>query len=129
MTVKFLDVLISFAARSLVGDLSFINKYRDILLFLPRKFDIISGVSGCFCADNRYEGCLVQVGNGIELEAVGLQFESYRWRPCGVTWDSSRTVVVIKLRRTSALYHASTAFWQYGKSAVWHHVGMSEFNS
>ena len=23
--------------------------------------------------------------------------------PCGVTWDSSRTVVVIKLRRTSAL--------------------------
>ena len=30
-----------------------------------------------------------------------LQFEPYRWRPCGVTWDSSRTVVVIKLRRTS----------------------------
>ena len=47
--------------------------------------------------------CLVQVGNGIELEAVGLQFEPYRWRPCGVTWDSSRTVVEIKLRRTSAL--------------------------
>ena len=47
--------------------------------------------------------CLVQVGNGIELEAVGLQFEPYRWRPCGVTWDSSRTVVVIKLRRTPAL--------------------------
>ena len=47
--------------------------------------------------------CLVQVGNGIELEAVGLQFEPYRWRPCGVTWDSSRTVVLIKLRRTSAL--------------------------
>ena len=41
--------------------------------------------------------------NGIELEAVGLQFEPYRWRPCGVTWDSSRTVVVIKLLRTSAL--------------------------
>ena len=49
------------------------------------------------------KGCLVQVGNGIELEAVGLQFEPYRWRPCGVTWDSSRTVVVIKLLRTSAL--------------------------
>ena len=49
------------------------------------------------------KGCLVQVGNGIELEAVGLHFEPYRWRPCGVTWDSSRTVVVIKLRRTSAL--------------------------
>ena len=47
--------------------------------------------------------CLVQVGNGIELEAVGLQFEPYRWRPCGVTWDSSWTVVVIKLRRTPAL--------------------------
>ena len=49
-------------------------------------------------------GCLVQVGgNGIELNAVGLQFEPYRWRPCGVTWDSSRTAVVIKLWRTSAL--------------------------
>ena len=35
------------------------------------------------------EGCLVQVGNGIELEAVGFRFEPYRWRPCGVTWDSS----------------------------------------
>ena len=34
-----------------------------------------------------YQGCLVQVGNGIELEAVGFQFEPYRWRPCGVTWD------------------------------------------
>ena len=51
------------------------------------------------------EGCLVQVGNGIELEAVGFRFEPYRWRPCGVTWDSSRTVVVIKLRRTSALLY------------------------
>ena len=40
-----------------------------------------------------YQGCLVQVGNdGIELEAVGFQFEPYRWRPCGVTWDPSRTV-------------------------------------
>ena len=34
---------------------------------------------------------------------VGLQLEPYRWCPCSVTWDSSRTVVVIKLRRTSAL--------------------------
>ena len=32
-----------------------------------------------------------------------LPAEPYRWRPCGVTWDSSRTVVVVKLRRTSAL--------------------------
>ena len=48
--------------------------------------------------------CLpIQVSQCIELEAVGLQFEPYRWRPCGVTWDSSRTVVVIKLLRTSAL--------------------------
>ena len=48
--------------------------------------------------------CLVQVGNGIELEAFGLQFEPYRWRPCGVTWESSRTVVITKLRWTSALW-------------------------
>ena len=33
-----------------------------------------------------------------------LQFEPYQCRPCGVTWDSSRTVVVIKLLRTSALH-------------------------
>ena len=32
-------------------------------------------------------GCLVQVGNGIELDTVGRQFEPYRWRPCSVTWD------------------------------------------
>ena len=33
--------------------------------------------------------CLVQVGNGIELDTVCRQFEPYRWRPgpCGVTWD------------------------------------------
>ena len=47
-----------------------------------------------------HRSCLVQVGNDIELEAVGphWQFEpsGYRWRPCGVTWDYSRTVVVIK---------------------------------
>ena len=47
------------------------------------------------------------------LEAVGFQFEPYWWRPCGVTWDLSRTVVVIKLRRTSALYlyHRSHAMY------------------
>ena len=44
-------------------------------------------------------GCLVQVGNGIELEAVGTGGALHG----GVTWDSSRTVVVIKLRQTSAL--------------------------
>ena len=58
-------------------------------------------------------GCLVQVGNGIELEAVGLQFEPYRWRPCGVTWDSSRTVVVIKLLRTSALTEPESRRWPW----------------
>ena len=64
-------------------------------------------------------GCLVQVGNGIELEAVGLQFEPYLWRPCGVTWDSSRTVVVIKLRRTSALMlnHELSGHAHYSKIA------------
>ena len=45
----------------------------------------------------------VHVGNGIEQEAVGLLFEPYWWRPCGVTWYSFQTVVVIKLQRTSAL--------------------------
>ena len=39
-----------------------------------------------------------------ELEAVCLCFEPYWWSPCGVTWDSSLTVVVIKLWRTSNLY-------------------------
>ena len=54
------------------------------------------------------QGCLVQVGNGIELDTVGRQFEPYRWRPCGVTWDvvpDSRTVVVLKLLRTSAFFY------------------------
>ena len=37
-------------------------------------------------------GCLVQVVNGTELEDVGLQFEPCQWRPCGGTWDSSRTL-------------------------------------
>ena len=50
------------------------------------------------------KGCLVQDGNGIELDTVGRQFKPYQWRPCH--WCDlrlwSRTVVVIKLRRTSA---------------------------
>ena len=25
--------------------------------------------------------------HGIELDTVGRQFESYRWRPYGVTWN------------------------------------------
>ena len=35
------------------------------------------------------KGCLVQVGNGIELDTVGSQFEPYRWRPWGVTCGTS----------------------------------------
>ena len=31
---------------------------------------------------------LVQVADDIELDNVGRQFESNRWRPCGVTWDA-----------------------------------------
>ena len=42
------------------------------------------------------QGCLVLVGEDIELDAVGRQFEPcpyrrlrlHRWRPCGVTWDA-----------------------------------------
>ena len=45
------------------------------------------GDAGNFKLNDLLKGCLVQVGNGIELQAVGFQFESYRWRPCGVTWD------------------------------------------
>ena len=67
-----------------------------VSIWLEPDFDTIT-------EDSSDEGCLVQVGNGIELEAVDLQFEPYGWCPCGVTWDSSRTVVVIKLQRTSAL--------------------------
>ena len=36
-----------------------------------------------FCqifASNQLEGCLVQVGNCIELDTVGRQFEPYQWR-------------------------------------------------
>ena len=32
------------------------------------------------------QGCLVEVGNDIELDAVCRPFEPYRRRPCGVTW-------------------------------------------
>ena len=69
-----------------------------LLPSLPPSLSLPICVSVSVCV-----GCLVPVGNGIELEAVGLRFEPYRWRPCGVAWDSSRTVVVIKLLRTSAL--------------------------
>ena len=35
---------------------------------------------------------------------IGRRFEPYRRRPCGVTLYSSRTVAVIKLRRTAAFF-------------------------
>ena len=34
------------------------------------------------------QGCLVLVGTNIELDTVGRKSVPYRWRPCGVTWDS-----------------------------------------
>ena len=40
---------------------------------------------------------------GIRIDFTSM-IEPYRWCPCSVTWDSSRTVVAIKLRRTSALH-------------------------
>ena len=46
-------------------------------------------------------------------EAVGLQFEPYRGHPCDVTWDSSRTVVVIKLLQTSALSTGLNLIWSW----------------
>ena len=39
-------------------------------------------VTCCTC-----QGCLVQVGNNIELDTVDCQFKPYWWLPCGVTWD------------------------------------------
>ena len=63
-----------------------------------------------------YQRCLVQVGNGIELETVGFQFEPNLWLPCGATWDSCWTVAVIKLLRTSIyiyIYIYKTIFFSY----------------
>ena len=45
----------------------------------------------------------IQVGNGVELDTVGRQFETYRWRPRGVTWDLFPNSLM-KLRRTSAFF-------------------------
>ena len=74
---------------------------RRRIFAAPSRSLFIAGQLPIGAGDGK--GCLVQVGNGIELEAVAFRFEPYRWRPCGVTWDSSRTVVVIKQRGTSAL--------------------------
>ena len=48
--------------------------------------------------------CLVQVGNCIELDTVGRQFEPYLWLPCGVTWDAvPEQLWFLKLQRKPAL--------------------------
>ena len=44
---------------------------------------------------------LEAVGQTKLRAQLGLEFEPYRWRPCGMTLDSSRTFVVLKLRRPS----------------------------
>ena len=57
------------------------------------------------------QGCLVQVGNDIELDTIGRQFElrtllvsaAPLWCDLG-RCSPGRTVVVIKLRRTSAFF-------------------------
>ena len=74
-----------------------LSRNRAIVYQTVTKKSLVSSAFQC-------TRCLVQNGNGIEQNAVGLHFEPYRWRPqaCGVTGDSSRTVVVIKLRRSWA---------------------------
>ena len=65
------------------------NKYFVIYYSYPRKkWSILPGTWKVYI--------IYQVGYGIELEAVCLHL-------CGVTWDSSQTVMVIKLLWTSAL--------------------------
>ena len=70
-------------------------------MWFPSAYQLNIGCQIIFL--NYFTWCLIQVGNGIEMEAVGLQFKPYLWCPCGVTWDSSQTVVVIKLLQTSTL--------------------------
>ena len=60
-------------------------------------------VSVCF-------NLLTQKLNTLFWLKVIFQVEPYLWRPCGVTWDSSLTVVVIKLWRTSALQVCNVAW-------------------
>ena len=40
------------------------------------------------CTLSLFKLCLAQVGNDIELDTVGRQFEPYLWRLCGVTWSA-----------------------------------------
>ena len=54
--------------------------WRSSNIFVPwNRLDL-----DCY-VPHRCEGCLVQVGNGIELDTVGHQFKSYLWSPCDVT--------------------------------------------
>ena len=57
-----------------------------------------------------------RIARDSRMEAGGLQFGPYWWRPCGVTWDSSRTVVVRKLLRTSALFAKLSKILEKGKN-------------
>ena len=102
-------ILVASSSMSLPNRLD-IPSDRDRGYLISFFYDLSSFSESSQVIEHTYI-CLVQVGNGIELEAVGLQFEPYRWRPCGVTWDSSRTVVVIKLRRTSALHARCVIFF------------------
>ena len=45
---------------------------------------------------------------GSRWSPVRTLLRAYWWRPCGVTWDSSQTGVVIRLRQTSALGSSTT---------------------
>ena len=60
-----------------------------IIMMTPIRVRVTESHRDWHASDNLYltnrNCCLVQVGNGIELEAVGLRFEPYRWCPCGVT--------------------------------------------
>ena len=47
------------------------------------------------------QGCLVQVGNGIELEAVGLQFKPYLWCDLGFFPNSRGNKAAANLRPTT----------------------------
>ena len=49
---------------------------------------------------HKMSGCLVQVGNGIELEAVGLQFKPYLWCDLGFFPNSRGNKAAANLRPT-----------------------------
>ena len=72
-----------------------------IILVYPLSTEVLVG-TGFRCSMPSYTTWLqcIQLAiyppeHGILLlEAVGLQLEPYRWRPCGVTWDSKASVPI-----------------------------------